>query len=190
MITLFIYHLCCKLFNHYHIRYSSTSSTQVSAFCFTVMLCKTYYKQQWLCLVLTWQRGELDPLSVCSWDLCRLDHKVRLNHLRLSCVETEGQVHGELVQGFCQTGCKTYRNVSQTCFTQEHEDNQTRVWSVCSPQSGVDFLADVCSAQQLTDCSDCCHPDALKCNTCSLRTPDTGDRLMPFSELNWPLYLF
>lgn len=36
MITLFIYHLCCKLFNHYHIRYSSTSSTQVSAFCFTV----------------------------------------------------------------------------------------------------------------------------------------------------------
>lgn len=36
--------------------------------------------------------------------------------------------------------------------------------SFCLPQSSVDFLAIICSvgAQQLADCSDCCHPDALQ----------------------------
>lgn len=43
--------------------------------------------------LLTSERGELDSVSVCSRDLCRLDHQVWLNHLRLRCIETEAEVH-------------------------------------------------------------------------------------------------
>lgn len=50
-------------------------------------------------------------MRVSSWDLRRLDHQVWLNHLRLSGVGSEAEVHRELLQGQREAGHKT-QNVS------------------------------------------------------------------------------
>lgn len=110
--------------------------------------------------VATWAGRELDALSLVCRYQSGLDHQVGLNHLSLRAAEAEAEVQSQLVQSQRQTAGDTWLQLQLVKLVYIH------ALSLFVPNSCVVFLAVIRHAgvQQLADCSDGCHPDALKYN--------------------------